>query len=143
MNRLYGLLMQDKSIPESFSWFGKNAETPVSTERCDALIKSILKGVPDDRRVLYVSALCNLVLNTQYGSEIQKLDPNNTYVRVTRPKDSTHSDPRYCIYDLIRPIQAYQDILLYLQNDIVDRLDTNSWFDMMGAACLQILREVA
>lgn len=143
MNTLYGLLMQDKAIPESFSWFGKNAEAPISTERCDALIGIILKGVPDNRRSMYVSALCNLVLNTQYGAEIQKLDPNNTYVRVTRPKDSVHSDPKYCIHDLIQSIQAYKDIRLYLQDDIVDRLDTNSWFDMMGAACLQILREVA
>ena len=143
MNTLYGLLMQDKAIPESFSWFGKSTIVPLANERVNPLIAIVLKGVPENRRALYVSALCNLVLNTQYGAEIQKLDPDNTYVRVTRPKDSTHTDPNYCIHDLIQPIQAYKDIRLYLQDDIVDRLDTNSWFDMMGAACLQILREVS
>lgn len=143
MNTLYGLLMQGKDVPESFSWFGKTAAAPLSTERCSALIAIVLKGVPDTRRVMYVAMLCNLVLNTQYGAEIQKLDPNNTYVKVTRPKTATHSDPVYCVHDLIQPIHAYKDIRLYLQDDITERLDTNSWFDMMGAACLQILREVS
>ena len=141
MNKLFSLLMLHYEVPESFSWFGKATSPVMFSDNSRALVGLITKGIPDSRRVLYVATLCNLVLNTQYGKEINQLDSNNTYVRVTRPKDATHSDPRYCMHDLIQPIQAYKDIKLYLQEDILARLDTNSWLDVMGAACLQLLRD--
>ena len=142
MNKLFSILMQGYA-PESFSWFDKSMSSVTPAERTDALVQIIMKGVPRDRRAMFSSALCNLVLNTQYGAEIKKLDPNNTYVRVTRPKNSEHSDPKYCIHDLIQPVTAYKDIKLYLQDDIASTLNADSWFELMGAACLQLLREVA
>lgn len=141
MNKLWSLLMLHYEIPASFSWFGKHTSPVIFSDSSRELVGLITKGVPDSRRALYVATLCNLVLNTQYSKEIVQLDPNNTYVQVTRPKDSTHSDPRYCMHDLIQPIQAYKEIKLHLQDDILARLDTNSWLDMMGAACLQLLRD--
>lgn len=143
MNKLFSILMFNYEIPASFSWFNKTTSAISLSNRSKTLVGIITKGVPDSRRVLYVAVLCNLVLNTQYGAEIKQLDPNNTYVRVSRPSESEHSDPKYCMHDLIQPIQAYKDVRLYLQEDIVSRLDQSSWFDLMGAACLQLLREAS
>lgn len=142
MNKLFSILMQGYA-PESFSWFDKSTSPVTTTDRIDSLVQLIMKGVPRNKRAMFASVICNLVLNTQYGAEIEKLDPNNTYVRVTRPKTAEHSDPAYCMHDLIQPIAAYKDIQLYLQDDISETLNTESWFDLMGAACLQLLREVA
>ena len=144
MNKLFSALMRGYA-PVTFSWFDKHTSAITPTSKSDALVSNIIRGIPDDRRAMFASVLCNLVLNTQYGAEIIKLDPNNTYVTVTRPPimEAAHSDPKYCMHDLIQPIQAYKDIKLYLEDDIANRLDSNSWFDLMGAACLQLLREVA
>ena len=88
--------------------------------------------------------LCHVVMLTQYGPQIKKLDPHNTYfIPLTRPFGSDHSDPKYCVHDLIKPVQNYNEIVTMLNDDIVATLNRDSWFDMMGAACLQLLREAA
>ena len=38
---------------------------------------------------------------------------------------------------------TYNEIVTMLNDDIVATLNRDSWFDMMGAACLQLLREAA
>jgi hypothetical protein len=47
------------------------------------------------------------------------------------------------MHDLIQPIKSYKPILGRIDDDIRNTLDEESWLDMMGAACLQMLREVS
>ena len=143
MNKLYSLLLQNKTIPSEYSWYAKRTENITTNERARQLISLITSGVPVARLALYVSVLCNAVLLTQYGAEIKKLDPNNTYFPVERDPDAVHSNTDYGMQDLIKPASEYKSLLMYLATDISDRLDSNSWFDIMGAACLQLLREVS
>jgi len=145
MNRLFSLLMQGYTIPDSFSWYAKKTEAIPTTDRITKLVGYIMQGVTDpaDRRALYASVLCNLVMMTQYGPEIKAMDPDNTYVPVIRPPETSHQDPDYCMHDLILPIYSYKPIVAMLEDDIAERLDGDSWFDLMGAACLQLLREAA
>ena len=143
MNKLFRLLMKGVEIPDSFSWYAKNidSEPLVLTDRMTNIINILTTGVPDNRLAMYAAVVCNLAMRTQYGEEIKALDPNNTYVPVTRYPDATHSDADYCMNDLIQPMAAYKKLSQYLSDDIIERLDTYSWFDMMGAGCLQLLRE--
>lgn len=144
MNKLFSLLMQGYTIPDSFAWYAKRTDAIPTNNTITDLVGSIMLGIPDNRRALYAAALCNLVMMTQYGPDIKKLDPYNTYfVPVVRPNDSDHSDPDYCIHDLIQPIYSYRPIIMLLEQDIVDTLNDNSWFELMGAACLQLLREAS
>lgn len=143
MNKLYSLLLQDNTVPAEYSWYAKRTEAVDTNERAEQLIAFITQDIPVARLALYASILCNLVLFTQYGAEIKALDPNNTYFSVTRDPDAGHSDTDYGMQDLIKPASAYKGLVQYLEDDISERLDTNSWFDLMGAACLQLLREVS
>jgi hypothetical protein len=143
MNKLFNILMRGCSIPLSFSWYAKRSEVVPATERVLELVDIVMTGVPLERRAMVASQLCNLVLYTQYGPEIKKLDPNNTYVPVTRDPNVAHTEPTYCMHDLIQPIKSYKPILGRIDDDIRNTLDEESWLDMMGAACLQMLREVS
>lgn len=143
MNKLYSLLTQNISVPDEYSWYAKRTSIIAPTSKALKLIRIVVNNVPVARLALYVSVLCNLVLCTQYAKEISKLDPANTYFPVTRDPNQAHSDTEYGITDLIQPIDTYKNIIPLLDPDIRDTLDTDSWFDMMGAACLQILREMS
>ena len=141
MNKLFNILMQSMSIPSSFSWYAKRSETVVCTTRMEEMVSIIMSSVPQDRRALFAATVCYIVMRTRYAPEIIKLDPDNTYVAPIRPTTAEHSDPDYCINDLILPIAAYRGLLNYLEQDLLDIVDNESWFDLIGAACLQLLRE--
>ena len=141
MNKLFSILMQGVVIPDSFSWYAKKTSAVISTDKMLAIVELVMTGVPDTRRALFASMLCNAVMYTQFGADIKKIDSNNTYVPPVRPSDATHSNQLYCINDLIQPVHSYRAILRYLDDDISKLVDANSWFDLMGAAGLQLLRE--
>ena len=144
MNKLFSLLMQGNEIPDSFAWYAKRTDSVPTSDRITALVGFIMTDVPVARMALYAAMLCHVVMMTQYGPQIKKLDPHNTYfIPLTRPFGSDHSDPKYCVHDLIKPVQTYNEIVTMLNDDIVATLNRDSWFDMMGAACLQLLREAA
>ena len=144
MNKLFSLLMQGYEIPDDFSWYAKHTDAIPTTDRILEIVDTIMIGVPNNRRALYAAMLCHVVMLTQYGPQIKKLDPHNTYfIPLTRPFGSDHSDPKYCVHDLIKPIDSYKQLVTYINQDILDTLNRSSWFDIMGAACLQLLREAA
>lgn len=144
MNKLFSLLMQGNVIPDSFAWYAKRTDSIPTSDRITALVGFIMSDVPVERMSLYAAMLCHVVMLTQYGPQIKKLDPHNTYfIPLTRPFGSDHSDPKYCVHDLIKPVESYSNIVTMLNDDIVATLNRSSWFDMMGAACLQLLREAA
>lgn len=140
MNKLYGALMQDATITSDYSWYEKHWDGYLSTERIRA-IRDIIVQDAGDKLPLLASVICNMVLYTQFGRQIKELDSNNTYSDVTRPKDSDNNDSKYCIWDVIKPVAAYQQIRMYLEDDIASTVDTASWLDLIAAGCLQILRE--
>ena len=147
MNKLFSLLMQGNEIPDSFAWYAKRTDSVPTSDRITKLVGFIMSSITEEqanRRALYAAMLCHVVMMTQYGPQIKKLDPHNTYfIPLTRPFGSDHSDPKYCVHDLIKPVQTYNEIVTMLNDDIAATLNRDSWFDMMGAACLQLLREAA
>lgn len=147
MNKLFSLLMQGNEIPDSFAWYAKRTDSVPTSDRITKLVGFIMSSITEEqanRRALYAAMLCHVVMMTQYGPQIKKLDPHNTYfIPLTRPFGSDHSDSKYCVHDLIKPVQTYNEIVTMLNDDIVAMLNRDSWFDMMGAACLQLLREAA
>lgn len=140
MNKLFSLLLRGNN--SDIGWYYKKTAFIPMTQRALNIVNILMADVPVSRMSMYAAALCQVALYTQYGAEIKKLDPNNTYADVVRPPACSHSDPEYCAHDLIKPIDAYKGLLMYLQDDIAEVLDENSWFDMIGAGCLQLLREV-
>ena len=140
MNKLFSMLMQGYVIPAD-SWYYKKTSFVPASSRSAEIVAILMTGVPEARKAMYAAVLCNLALLTQYGEEIKKLDPNNTYVEVTRPTSASHSMSAYCMHDLIQPARVYKALVKYLGDDIMETLDTNSWIDLMGAGCLQLLRE--
>ena len=147
MNKLFSLLMQGNEIPDSFAWYAKRTDSVPTSDRITKLVGFIMSSITEEqanRRALYAAMLCHVVMMTQYGPQIKKLDPHNTYfIPLTRPFGSDHSDPKYCVHDLIKPVQTYNEIVTMLNDDIAATLNRDSWFDLIGAACLQLLREAA
>ena len=141
MNTLYSILLRDAQVPANYAWYAKRTELVPISQRMDDIVDIVLTGVPTEKLAMFISYVCNIVLTTQYGAEISKLDPANTYINVSRPPTADHSDPDYCLYTLIQPADSYAELPRFLAEDIRAVLDQNSWFDLMGAACLQLLRE--
>ena len=143
MNKLYGLLLSKypNAVVTNPAWYIKRTTAGRTTTKIQAITDILLSDVPEERSAMFVSVVCYMVLMTQFGKEIQQLDPNNSYVPVVRKSDADNSDQAYCMHDLIKPASSYSGVRSYLDTDITDRLDSNSWLDLMGAACLQILRE--
>lgn len=143
MNKLFSILMQYKAVPAAFAWYAKRTSPVMITSKMKKLVDIVTLDVPDTRLALYVSNICYLVLQTQYGPEILQLDPDNTYVPVKRDPNVAHSNQDYCMHNLIQPAGKYKMVKAFLDNDILDLVDTNSWLDCIGAACLQLLREAS
>lgn len=140
MNKLFSLLLRGNGSDNG--WYYKKSAFIPMTQKAISIVNILMAEVPASRMSMYAAALCQVALHTHYGAEIRKLDPNNTYTDVVRPPACAHSDPEYCAHDLIKPIDSYKGLLMFLEDDIVDVMDENSWFDMIGAGCLQLLREV-
>lgn len=143
INVLYGILTNGEQAPSAYSWYDKVADNPMHTPRIDALRTAILTGVPANQINFFACCVCSLIKHTEFGTEIMKLDENNTYnVTLQRPLTAPHSDDAYTMHQLMQPIDAYIGLKAYLDKDISDRLTAPVWLDYMAAGCLQILREV-
>jgi len=141
MNTLYGILVQTVPSSPDYAWYDKQYDLTVPTTKMQNIRDILLTGVPIEKIRMFASVVCNLVLYTRFGADIQNLDPNNSYVDVTRPDDSDHSDQSYCCYGLIQPVTAYKKLRMFLDDDISGLLNKDSWVDWMAAGCLQLLRE--
>jgi hypothetical protein len=141
MNKLYAILMAGASATGDYAWYAKHHDDYILTERMQQIRDLIVQGA-DEKLPLLVSQICAMILYTQFGQRIKELDSNNTYVDVTRPATADNNDSKYCLYDVIKPVNAYQKIRLYLNDDIASVVDNESWLDLIAAGCLQLLREV-
>lgn len=140
MNILYAILMNGAHATGNYVWYDKHHNGYIPTARMQAIRDIITQGV-DEKLPLLACQICSMVLYTQFGQQIKELDPNNSYVDTTRPVDADHNDSKYCLYDVIKSVSAYQNIRNYLDDDIAAVLDKESWLDIVAAGCLQMLRE--
>ena len=143
MNTLYGILVMNVPSTADYAWYDKQYDVTVPTTKMQNIREILLTGIPAEKVRMFASVVCNFVLYTSFGAEIQKLDPNNSYVEVTRPSDSEHSDQAYCCFGLIQPVSAYRKLRTFLDEDIAARMNKSSWIDYLAAGCLQLLREAA
>ena len=150
MNILYALLMAGETPTSDYTWYDKHHDNYLLTARMRE-IRDLIVQDAGDKLPMLVCQICAMVLYTQFGQQIKELDSNNTYQDVTRPPQSDHNDDRYCFFTvienkaipLIKPASAYQKLRNYLEDDIASVVDNSSWLDLIAAACLQLLREVA
>ena len=139
MNKLYSILIGTTPVS---GWYFKRSSLYMITDRINEIRAILLQDVPEEKLPMFVCALCALVRLSTFGNEILALDANNTYQDITRPADAEHNDAAYCIHDLIKPASAFSTLRRYLADDISTRLNYESWIELMGAGCLQLLREV-
>ena len=144
INKLYGVLlgMATDDIPATYKWYAKKFTTVATSEKVQNILKIMLQTVSIDKRAMFACIICNAVLHTIFGKEIEKLDPVNTYVPVTRPPDSANDNPNFCLLSMAGPADMYKPMKQFLDQDILDRLETPSWMEYIAAGCLQILREL-
>lgn len=140
MNTLYSILV---SPSKPSGWYAKQIEdvTPLVSKRSQAIKDILLTGVPGNSLSMFVCVVCYMVLASTFGEEIKKLDSNNTYFNPARPKDAAHNDPLFCFHQIVQPASVLQAIKYHLDTDIQERMNPESWVDLMAAGCLQLLRE--
>ena len=143
MNTLYGILTWGTSGSSDYAFYDKRHDMIVPTNKMLAIRDVVMAGIPDDKKRMFAAFLCDIVRYTNFGSEIHQLDSNNTYVPISRPHDADHSDDKYCLHGLIKPVTAYRPLVRYLDDDIAGRMIKAQFTDWMGAACLQLLREAS
>lgn len=142
INKLYGILKGTADAPAGYEWYVKKF-TPIATnEKTQNILKVLLAAVAPDKRIMFACLICNAVLSTAFGKEIENRDPVNTYVPVTRPPGSGNDDENFCLFKLAAPQEVYKALLEYLDEDIIEKLTAASWIDYIAAGCLQILREL-
>ena len=139
MNLLYSILI---GTPHYSGWYDKAMTSFLPTDRMLAIRSILIQDVPEEKLPMFACVICDLVRLSTYGSEIIALDPNNTYQPTTRPSSAKHANPDYCFYQLVKPAAAFRSLCAYLDQDIDSRLNKESWIELMGAGCLQMLREV-
>ena len=142
MNILYSFLMNGATPDPDYAWYAKQTDSVLHTTRSNKILEILTQDIAKELP-MFAAQVCYMVLYTQFGDQIRKLDSNNTYFDPGRPSDKAHNDTRYCIYRLIKPAEAYRQLRNYLDEDIADETDFSSWLSLMAAGCLQILREVA
>lgn len=148
INKLYGILlgMSTAEVPTDYKWYIKKF-TPIATnDKVQGILKILLQTVSLDRRALFACLMCNAILHTVFGKEIEERDPVNTYKPVTRPPKSSNHDTEdgtdFSLWRMAAPADAYKPLLQFLDEDIVQKLSTATWVDYIAAGCLQILREL-
>ena len=143
INTLYSLLVDHPLCPQ-VDQFSKMTTPVFHTKKSRAIQDILLAGVLNigatSRMPLFASVVCYLVRFSDFGDDIYKLDPVNTYVEVERAENETNAD--MCIHDLTTDTGVSSTLTRYLDQDIKDRLQCPTWLDYMAAGCLQMLREV-
>lgn len=144
INKLYGILlgMPIAEVPADYQWYIKKF-TPIATNsKVQDILKILLVAVSVDKRALFACLICNAILQTVFGKEIEERDPVNTYLPVSRPPDSANDNSEFCLSKMAGSVDMYKQLKKYLDEDIVEKLTAPSWIDYIAAGCLQILREL-
>ena len=139
INCLYGLLIDDQAVS---GWFAKQCTSTYPTEVTKAVRDILVKNVPEDRIAMFACLVCYSVMSTRFGDDIRALDPENTYNKPTRPPGASASDLSLLAAGLIGTAKEYKLLYRYLDYDIKEQLVIPTWDETIGAACLQMLREV-
>ena len=142
INKLYGILKGAADVPAGYEWYIKKFTPLATNEKIQNILKVLLVAVSPDKRIVFACLICNAVLHTVFGKEIENRDPVNTYVPVSRPPNSTNDDDNFCLFKMAGSQEDYKPLVQYLDDDIAEKLTTGSWIDYIAAGCLQILREL-
>ena len=141
INILYSLLVADAPSADTAAY--SKRRTPIwHTDKSNRIREVLVSTISEDdteNLCLFASMVCYEVLFTQYGEEIKRLDPNNTYDKVVRLPDVTNPT----VFQFTAPPSAYAKIKIDLDSDILERLVTPTWIETIAAGCLQMLREVS
>ena len=141
MNKLYSLLTYSVDLSSSTSYYVKQCYPPRHTPRSREICDAIMKGIPQDRFLLFACLLCTESLSTEFGEEIRSRDPENTYTALSRDPSASLEAADSVVWDLTKPVVELKYLYQYLDDDIKDKLVVPCWMDIMAAACLQMLRE--
>jgi hypothetical protein len=142
INKLYGVLLGTSVVPAVYEWYKKKFTVCKTNDKINNILAILCLTVPETRRAVFACLICNAVLHTIFGKEIENLDPVNTYVPVKRPTDD-NDDQDFCLFQMIGNSQSYQALKQYLDDDIKEKLVAPTFVDYIAAGCLQILRELA
>lgn len=142
INKLYGVLLGTSAVPASYEWYKKKFTVCTTNDKINNILAILCLTVPEARRAVFACLICNAVLHTIFGKEIEALDPVNTYVPVKRPTED-NDDQDFCLFQMIGNSQSYQALKQYLDDDIKEKLVAPTFVDYIAAGCLQILRELA
>lgn len=142
INKLYGILLGATNVPETYQWYLKKFTPYATNDKIQNILKILLVAVSVDKRALFACLICNAILKTVFGKEIEERDPVNTYLPVSRPPNSANDSSSFCLFDMAGPVESYRPLKQYLDEDITEKLTSATWIDYIAAGCLQILREL-
>lgn len=140
-NVLYGILAGPAAAQQGPH--AKRCTRAMTTTRAQALLDVLLPAgqLEPGRRQLFACAVCSFVLDTAFGNDIARLDPNNTYEPPTRTDELVASSGEL-MHDMAGATSRLRSAVSMLDSDIAERLVAPQWIDYAGAICLQLLREV-
>jgi hypothetical protein len=142
INILYSILVDNPS-PTANPLYVKRRSAVLRTDRMTKLLNILMSPVPKNKLEMFASTICYLLKLTEFSSELQKLDPQNTYVPPERPQGVDNNNQAYCLYNAIGQVDHYKEALPYLDKDLQATIaDAPTWLDYVGGICIQLLREV-
>lgn len=145
VNILYSALVSGANdIPDMW---GKTRGQVVLTDKATRLIQAMVGGIPDAIRAQYACIVCHAVRNTLFGPDILALDPSNTYSDPAKALQADGDAYPTFTYSISEYMPTYNGLWSavkpLLDPDVRDRTYSGDLFDVLGAACLQLLMEIA
>ena len=133
INLLYSAIVGGHDITQD--WYAKKHAAVRLSKKAEELRAGMLQGIPDDKVALAACLITDWARYTVFWSEISSLDAENTYA-------DTPGHAGITAREVLQPVSGLRRLYTYLDKDIIDRLVCPSWFDVMAACGLQLLRSV-
>lgn len=141
MNYLYGLLISPLGTLSDSEYYKKEYTYIPHTLKSRKIRDALVAFIPEARLPLFACFICHEILDTCFGPEICEFDKNNTYKEVTRDPSKSATDSNLCLWDLTKSAKQLKSLYKWLDEDILDKLVVPEWLEIIGAVCLQMLRE--
>lgn len=148
MNTLYGALIQHEPTSDSI-WYKVHDDVKLNNT-ATGIRTALVQGVAKSRLAQYICVLCYNVTLSTFGPDILALDSSNTYSNpakviydMMKASEDAYPPVEYALADCMAPSTAMLNGLRpFLDPDIRERIYGGDWFDIAGAGCLQLLREI-
>lgn len=139
MNRLYALLVYNLPYSLEGNYYGKLYKPVLHTDKSLNIKNILLSKVPLSKVPMVACHMCWMSLLTEFGPDIKKLDPVNTYFSTGRREETAFGDTEDSLYGIAGP-SLERALKVFLDQDIKDRLVLPLWHEVAAAGCLQMLR---